>query len=226
MKLSYLVTCHNEESSLDKCLTALVTYKEANDEIVLLDDFSDNPITKNIIKKWDTSVRVIQHSLNKNYGAHKNYGNEQCSGDWIFQIDGDEIPNPTLIVNLKEIITSNPSVELIYVPRVNDFIGVTAAHAKTWGWALTPCEACDGRMIVNFPDYQSRIYKRIPERIRWDRRLHEKIEGYREYATLPADTDLALYHDKTIETQLKTNIRYNEWFTAEENQGHNVFDKK
>ena len=81
-------------------------------------------------------------------------------------------------------------------------------------------------VLVNMPDYQGRIYKREPERIRWDRRLHEKLEGHNAFVTLPPDTDLALYHDKTIETQLKTNIRYNEWFSAEENRGHNVFDKK
>ena len=81
-------------------------------------------------------------------------------------------------------------------------------------------------VIVNAPDYQSRIYKRDTTRIRWDRRLHEKIEGFDKFSVLPADTDLALYHDKTIETQMNTNKRYNEWFTAEENHGHNVFGQK
>jgi hypothetical protein len=76
---------------------------------------------------------------------------------------------------------------------------------------------------VNWPDYQSRIYRRDPTRIKWDRRLHEKIEGHTEFITLPPDTDLALYHDKTIDTQMQTNKRYNEWFTEEENKGHNVF---
>jgi hypothetical protein len=81
-------------------------------------------------------------------------------------------------------------------------------------------------VLVNAPDYQSRIYKRDPSRIKWDRRLHEKIEGFDTIATLPADEEFALYHDKTIETQLKTNKRYNEWFTQEENRGHNVFETK
>lgn len=230
MKISYFITCHNEDSSLDKCLLNLALYKTDEDDILILDDFSDNPKTHAILDKWRktdfTLMRVIQHALDKNYGAHKNFGNEQCKGDWIFQIDGDEIPNPNLIINIKSIIESNPFVELIYVPRINDFIGVTEEHARMWGWKLTPCSACDNRLIVNWPDYQSRIYKRDPSRIRWDRRLHEKIEGHNNFATLPADTDLALYHDKTIETQMNTNKRYNEWFTQEENQGHNVFDAK
>jgi glycosyltransferase involved in cell wall biosynthesis len=243
LKISYLITVHNEVTSLDKCITNIVTHKDDEDEILVLDDYSDDPTTKEILQRWQyaskvtmvlqsgtverfPNVRVMLHSLNKNYGGHKNFGNEQCTGDWVFQIDGDEIPNPNLIINLKTIIEANPDVDLIYVPRINDFIGVTPQHALQWGWRLSTCEECDGRPIVNWPDYQSRIYRRDPHRIRWDRRLHEKIEGHDKFVTLPAETDLALYHDKTIETQMETNIRYNQWFTAEENQGHNVFDQK
>lgn len=78
-------------------------------------------------------------------------------------------------------------------------------------------------VLVNAPDYQGRIYRNIPDRIKWDRRLHEKIEGHLKFVLIPADTDLALYHDKTIETQIKTNMRYNEKFTEDENKGHGVF---
>lgn len=163
-----------------------------------------------------------QHRLDNNYGAHKNYGNTLCKGGWIFQIDGDELPTPTLLGNLSDIIESNPEVELIYVPRVNDFRGVNEEKARPWGWRLSPSPSCNGRLVVNWPDYQSRIYKNEPARIRWDRRLHEKIEGHKQYSFLPAEEDLALYHDKTIEKQLETNLRYNKEFSVADNQGHKV----
>lgn len=236
MKLSYLVTCHNETTSLSRCLESILQFKDDEDDVVVLDDFSDNPKTQKILASWGdallldgrkpTNLRVIQHALDKNYGGHKNFGNEQCIGDYVFQIDGDEIPSPNLVANAKAIIEANPTVELFFVARINDFIGVTEDHAKMWGWRLSPCSACDDRLVVNWPDWQSRIYKREPSRIQWDRRLHEKIEGYTISGKFPEETDFALYHDKTIETQLKTNIRYNEWFTQEENRGHNVFGKK
>lgn len=160
MKISYLITCHNEDSSLDKCLYNLALYKTDEDDILVLDDFSDNPKTHAVLDKWQKTesglIRVIQHALDKNYGAHKNFGNEQCKGDWICQIDGDEIPNPNLIINIKSIIESNPEVELIYVPRINDFIGVTEEHAKLWGWKLTPCEDIIHEKII---DAESDEYK-------------------------------------------------------------------
>ena len=82
------------------------------------------------------------------------------------------------------------------------------------------------RSIVNFPDYQFRIFKKDYPRISFIRRLHEKIEGYSNSVRLPDKEEYAIYHDKTIETQLKTNARYNKDFTVKENQGHSVFINK
>ena len=55
MFLSYLVTCHNETDSLEKLLSKLIEYKKNNHEIVLLDDYSDNPETLEIIQKFKKS---------------------------------------------------------------------------------------------------------------------------------------------------------------------------
>jgi len=224
MKLSYLITVHNETDTLIRLLEKLVNNRFSEDEIVILDDFSDNKNTQTILAsvRMFSNVSAYQHMLNNDYGNHKNYGNEKCTGSWIFQIDGDELPSDTLIFNIRDIIETNKNIELIYVPRINDFKGVSTEHAKTWGWKLTPSLTCENRPIVNWPDYQSRIYKRDTNRIRWDRKLHEKIIGHEQYSFLPADEDLALYHDKTIETQIQTNLRYNQQFSVEDNLGHKI----
>lgn len=227
LTLSYLVTVHNEDRTLENLLSRLESFACGSDKILVLDDFSDNPKTQNILHSVDTSkFTVIQHKLDDNYGAHKNYGNSLCKGDWIFQIDGDELPSIDLVVNIKDIIEANQEIELLFVPRINDFRGVTEQEAKKWNWKLTNSPSCENRPIVNWPDYQSRVYKNAPDRIKWDRRLHEKIEGHTKFGCIPSDENLALYHDKTIEKQIETNLRYNKTFTQEENQGHHVFDKK
>jgi glycosyltransferase involved in cell wall biosynthesis len=227
MKISYLVTCHNEINSLRNLFEKLNNYTCESDEIIVLDDFSDNIETKEILDSYKNRFQIVPHALNNNYGAHKNFGIEMCKGDFIFQMDGDELPPDTLLgENIHEIIYSNPEVEAYAVPRINDFIGVNNTHAKQWGWRLSLSPTYN-RPIVNWPDYQFRIFKREYPRISFLRRLHEKIEGYMSYVCLPMDETYALYHDKTIETQVATNLRYNVAFTEEENQGHNVFgDKK
>ena len=224
MKISYLITVHNETDTLIKLLERLVNNKFNEDEIVILNDFSDNIKTEEILLQVAETKNVFsyKHALDNNYGEHKNYGTKKCSGDWIFQCDADELPSETLIFNIRDIISTNLNVELIYVPRINDFRGVTEEHAKQWGWRLTPSPFCNNRPIINWPDFQGRIYKRDTNRIKWDRKLHEKIVGHNEYAFLPADEDLALYHDKTIEKQIQTNLRYNQQFSVEDNMGHKV----
>lgn len=226
--ISYLVTVHNEDKTLANLLGKLGGFAGKEDEIVILDDFSDNPKCQAVLSEYSKldNVRLYQHAFERNYGGHKNYGTELCKKPWIFQLDGDECPSETLLTNISEIIETNPEIELFLVPRINDFRGVSHEHAKKWGWQLTPSPFCKNRLIINWPDYQGRIYKNDPKRIKWDRRLHEKLEGYTKYSALPADEDLALYHDKTIETQIKTNVRYNEWFTDEENRGHQGFSNQ
>ena len=226
--ISYLVTVHNEDKTLANLLGKLRGFAGKEDEIVILDDFSDSPKCQTVLSEYSKldNVRLYQHALERNYGGHKNYGTELCKKPWIFQLDGDECPSETLLTNISEIIETNPDIELFLVPRINDFRGVSREHAKQWVWQLTPSSFCKNRLIINWPDYQGRIYKNDPKRIKWDRRLHEKLEGYSKFSALPANEDLALYHDKTIETQIKTNVRYNEWFTDEENRGHQGFSNQ
>lgn len=214
MFLSYLVTCHNETTSLDKLLSKLVQNKKDNHEIILLDDYSDNQTTLEIIQKYKESVVFHQHKLEKNYGVHKNYGIELCKGSWIFQLDGDECPTDLLLENIDLVLQSNENNEVIWLPRMNFFIGVTQDDVNQWGWHYS-----DG--MINFPDYQSRIYRNLPH-IRYQRRLHEKVEGFKSYTFVPPQKDYAIIHEKTIEKQRQTNVNYNKLFTEDENRGYNV----
>jgi len=214
MFLSYLVTCHNETSSLDKLLSKLVQNKKDNHEIVLLDDYSDNPESLEIIQKYKEKTSFHQHKLDRNYGAHKNYGIEQCKGTWIFQLDGDEYPTDLLLENIDVVLESNVDNEVLWLPRLNYFADVTELDVKTWGWNYQ-----DG--MINFPDYQSRIYRNLSH-IRYQRRLHEKVEGFKSYTFVPPQKDYAIVHEKTIEKQRQTNLNYNKLFSDDENKGYNV----
>ncbi len=220
MKISYLVTCHDETNTLDNLLSRLDSFiGDNNDEVVIV---ADNPTkeTSDILYNWTCipKIKALEHNLNNNYSEHKNFGISQCSGDYIFQIDGDENPTEFLLENLKNIIEANPTIEVFWISRINDFKGVTDEHAKQWGWRLSMSPTYN-RPIVNWPDPQGRLFKNVPDRIRWIGRLHERVEGNTTYVYLPFDEELALYHDKTIEKQIETNLRYNQNFSKEENKG-------
>ena len=65
------------------------------------------------------------------------------------------------------------------------------------------------------------LFKNLPY-IEWKRRLHEKVEGAKTYVHLPSVYELSLLHNKTIEKQIQTNVKYNKMFTEEENKGFKV----
>ena len=224
MKISYLVTCKNETLELLQLIEKLKTHIDfvaPNDEVVILDDFSNNEDTKKILAKAKSyGFTVVQHELNKNFSEHKNNGSKRCVGDYIVQIDADEYLFPNLLNNIHEIIDSNPTVELYRVPRVNIVRGVTDNDVRNWGWHVTKLPEFGELPIINWGngDYQSRIYKNSL-RIQWHKPLHETIMGASIVADLPKEVDYAIIHDKTIDRQRAQNEFYNKNWSIKANMG-------
>ena len=125
-----------------------------------------------------------------------------CSGDYIFQIDADEIPNLTLIEQLPKIIEANKELEVMLVPRVNTVEGITQEHIKRWNWKV------EQNGWVNWPDYQWRIYKNASN-IKWKNKVHEVLDGFKTFSHLPSNELYSLRHDKNIEKQENQNNFYN-----------------
>jgi hypothetical protein len=203
----------------------------SDDEIhIVLDSINGTPESKLIIENFitncsDKKINFISTPLNGDYSLYKNTARDLANAfslknsnkisDYVFQIDADEIPTDFLLTNLKDVLSGNPEVDLFWVPRVNDFKGVTEKDAIIWHWTLSEY---DGKKIVNFPDYQSRIFKNIIS-LKWERKLHERVVGAKVFTNIPADPEWSLIHTKTIEKQRATNIRYNTQFTENENRG-------
>ncbi len=203
MKISYSILTHNETKSLLKLIDFLVGHKDEEDEIVILDDYSDNEETKKI---FDVTVPVYdikfeQRHLLKNFAGQKNYLRRMCGGDYIFNLDADELPKLHLIRNIKSIIEMNSTIDLFWIPRINTVDGLTQEHINKWGWDVNESG------WVNFPDFQGRIHRNRPN-IRWKNPVHEVMEGYNEYSFLPAEKEYCIVHHKLIEKQETQNKFY------------------
>jgi len=62
--------------------------------------------------------------------------------------------------------------------------------------------------IINWCDYQTRIVKNSHS-VKWTNKVHERLDGYKMFATLPPQDEFCLIHPKTIERQEKQNNFYN-----------------
>jgi glycosyltransferase involved in cell wall biosynthesis len=203
MKISYSILTHNEDESLQRLLEFLVKHKDEEDEIVILDDFSDNPKTIEILDIMTSMHEMTfeQRHLLKDYAGQKNYLKNMCSGDYIFNLDADELPHKQLIKNIKPILESNPTIDLYWVPRVNTVDGITQEHIDKWRWQVNE------NGWVNWPDYQGRIWRNRPN-IMWKNKVHEVLTGYKEHTYLPMEEEFCFYHPKTIDKQEKQNKFY------------------
>tara|TARA_B100000287_G_scaffold65626_1_gene57188 strand:- start:1328 stop:1948 length:621 start_codon:yes stop_codon:yes gene_type:complete len=203
MKISYSILTHNETDSLLNLINFLVEHKDEEDEIVILDDYSDNEKTKEILDTMCSihEIKFEQRHLLKDYAGQKNHLTRMCSGDYIINIDSDEIPHKFLIENIKGILEANPTIDLYWVPRVNTVDGITQDHIDKWRWQVNE------KGWVNWPDYQGRIWRNRPN-ILWKNKVHEVLMGYREHTHLPAEEEFCFYHPKTIGRQEKQNQFY------------------
>jgi glycosyltransferase involved in cell wall biosynthesis len=149
IKITYGITVCNESEELDNLLNFLLLHIEDNDEVVVLKDISKtNYDVHQVVFKYirafkekGISFGVLDSELNNDFADFKNKLIELASGDYLFQIDADELPNEFLIENIKAIIDVNKDVDCFYIPRVNKVNGITKEHIQRWGWQVSKLES-------------------------------------------------------------------------------------
>jgi glycosyltransferase involved in cell wall biosynthesis len=203
--ITYAVTTHNEgRGYIEPLLKQLLSIVTPQDEIIVLDDFSDDPETVAVLKEYSDHIKLIQHKFIDNFADHKNQIHQYAKGEYIFQIDADELLGINLMHQLSQILELNPSIDVLGVPRENYFVeGLTPADVAKWHWRV------DSLSRVMWPDFQFRIYKNDGT-IYWTGNVHETLISSRDtnIATLPEEPEWALIHKKHITRQRLQNELY------------------
>ena len=201
MRISYAIPVCNEHIELEKLLGFLIKHIDKNDEIVVqCDQGNTTPEVYKVL--YDLQQSYLEFPLNGHFSNFKNNLKKQCTGDWIFQIDADELPHESLIQNLKALLEVNTTTEMLLVPRVNTVEGLTQTHINQWRWNVNE------KGWVNWPDYQTRIIQNSPK-IKWQNKVHEQIVGISTKGALPMEEEWCLYHPKNIKKQEIQNNFYN-----------------
>jgi hypothetical protein len=205
MKISYAITVCNEIAEIKRLIPFLLEHKKAEDEIVVLLDKPKAPqelLDFLYICSSNNQITLKESIFKGHFADWKNELNQICKGDFIFNIDADEMPHTKLIEILPDLLEENIECDVIAVPRVNTVEGLTASHVAKWGWQVNE------HGWVNWPDHQWRIYKNKPH-LKWVNQVHERIEGHKVWTHLPMMQEFALYHPKTIDRQERQNEYYN-----------------
>jgi len=207
-KLSVVLATRNEEENIGKCLESV---KEIADEIVIVDEYSSDK-TVEIAEKY--GARIFLESHHNVFHITKQKALERATGDWILQLDADEVVTPSLAKEIVSVVKGSPPVvrnslflrhqkliekrdgpigkktgEVVgyFIPRRNIFLGRSLIHAGV------------------YPDGVIRLVKngkaRFPQKS-----VHEQMELDGEVGWLASD--LEHYDSPTLKRYLARLNRY------------------
>ena len=209
IKITYSIQVCNESRELFSLLRFLSTVRQVGDNIhVIVDSLHKTEKVEKVLEYFKNHITVFERPFD-NFKDNTIFHHKSASGDYIFNVDADEMPQEFLIKNLKKIIYSS-GAEIIWVPRMNihpgltdDFLRWSGFNVNNVGW-------------INWPDYQGRIYK-VCEHITWTDEMHAKLTGSDKSIQLPSDPKFGMWHIKSMDKQL------NRW-GKDENDKFEIFN--
>lgn len=222
--ISFAITACNEHKELERLLRQIwPIVRDHQDQIVIQLDSNATQEVRDIAKGFsilpiDFDVQIVEYPLNDDFASFKNNLKSRCSCDYIFQIDADEYLGDYYLNNIHQFLEGNPEPDVFELPRINIVVDITPEYINQQKWwhkyYRFPIEDDYREKSINFPDYQQRLFKNIPE-IKWVNKVHERLVGYNDCRTimfgwLSSDQiqSLSLIHVKTFDRQKKQNEFY------------------
>jgi len=133
MKISILIPCYNEESSIESCLNSCIDQTRKADEIIVVDDSStDN--TPNILRAFNgrDNIKVVKTPYNTgNKSFAQEYGLQFITGDFFIATDGDSLLDRNFVREMEK---------YMYDESTTAISGYVKSIKYNW---LTACRALD-----------------------------------------------------------------------------------
>lgn len=138
--LSIIVTAHNCEAYLDKCLQSIIKFageKFESLEIILIDDSSVDRTNEMCRDFSENRGNVMFYRVDfKNIGKVRNFAMKQCTGEYITMIDGDDEVSSNAFSDIALILTENKPD--ILLTRLNEIYISSTPDNKWTGLTVSP----------------------------------------------------------------------------------------
>ncbi|MBN1405963.1 MAG: glycosyltransferase family 2 protein, partial [Candidatus Omnitrophica bacterium] len=122
-KLSVVVLTKDCEADIANCLESV----KWADEIIIIDGYSTDK-TLDICRKYTN--KIIQHKHEGDFAQERNIGIDNSTGDWVLQLDSDEIVTESLKKDIEQVLSDKEEPYAAYkFRRKNFFLG----HFMRWG---------------------------------------------------------------------------------------------
>ena len=128
-KISAIINTRNEESNIRYCLETL----RWCDEVIVVDMESDDNTVK-IAREY--TDKIYSHPRVFAFDIARKYALEKATGDWILQVDADEMIPRELASMLLSIVSKNDA-DIIEIPFRHYIMGDCVKHSG-WGYTHLP----------------------------------------------------------------------------------------
>ena len=183
----------NESRELYSLLNFLTKVIDDEDDInVVVDVDHKTEKVELVLKEFKDRVNIFMRPFD-DFCKNSQFHTDNATGDYIFGLDADEMPQELLIKNIKKIIEET-GAEIIAIPRINIHPGATQEFIEKSNFRINDVG------WINWPDFQMRIYKKC-DHIKWTEEVHTKLTGSDKVIGVQAEPKLALWHIKSIEKQ-------------------------
>ena len=207
-KISVVINTRNEEENIARCLESV---KSIADEIIIFDEYSTDS-TREIAEEFGAKVFLEPH--HDIFHITKQKALEQAQGEWILQLDADEVVTKELA---KEIVSTvhglPPTVHnklfnkhQMLIEQRDGVIGKQTG--ETVGYFIARRNMFLGKPLIHagvYPDGVIRLVKKGKARFP-SKSVHEQIELEGEVGWLSGD--LLHYDSPTLKRYLSRLNRY------------------
>lgn len=109
--ISVIIPVYNVKQFICKCVESLMSQTFEDVEYIFVNDASSDgsiEILKSIVEKYPLkNVRILNHPQNRGLPASRKTGYEASTGEYIFNCDGDDWVEPTLLEKLYSAVASS-----------------------------------------------------------------------------------------------------------------------
>lgn len=120
IELSVIIVARNEQHNIADCIKSC----QFATEVIVIDDYSTDDTVQ---IATELGAKVIQRSLNGDWGGQQTFAINQATKEWIFLIDADERVSPELATQIIQSIEKNEK-NAYWIQRQNKFHFNKATH--------------------------------------------------------------------------------------------------
>src|SRR3989338_2702842 len=128
--ITAIVLTKNEERNIVDCIESLLWC----DEILVIDDNSEDKTVQIVEKLKNDKVKVIIHPLNNDFSKQRNFALREAKQEWVLFVDADERVSLSLQYEILSSITDSLSnYSGYYIRRSDNMWGKELKYGETGG---------------------------------------------------------------------------------------------